>query len=132
MAVHCPSCGLLFRNRFQLGPHRRVCPAPIDNSSVSTSGSTSTVPNVISAPNVISVSVVNVVRVPAGPVPLHVLAQRPARQEEPWGRAVPCVRRARPLRLHLVRDYLPVSMHVHAYCSYYFSCCCFFLCVHTL
>ena len=110
MPVQCQACGLLFYNRFQLGPHRRVCAARTStstgngNDSGSTNGSASSVNNTVTR-----AAAVNVVAVPGPPVQLHVLAQRPARTGEPWGRVVPCARRSRHLRLELVRDYLPVS-----------------------
>ena len=111
MAVQCPTCGVRFHNKFQLGPHRRVCSQtkPEWSDSSSSNGGD----NSVNVAQLIGNNVVNVAEI----APLFELAQRPATTEGPWARVVPS---ARPLgtlrRPELARDYRPVCDVVSTFC----------------
>ena len=74
--VTCNICGVYFTNRYQLGPHTRVCAIPEPDSPGS--------PGIDIAP----VITAPVITGPARPVPLWVLARR---EMPPWGRVTTCV-----------------------------------------
>ena len=130
--MHCEACGLRFYNRFQLGPHRRVCEGShnsaantvdVENVNVDVDVESTDVTVDVENTNAdvdvenahVTVPVENAdATVPvenADPQPLYVLSQRPSNKYEEWGRAVPYARRRRVVRRpHFIRDYTRVSV----------------------
>ena len=100
-----------FHNKFQLGPHRRVCSQTEPECSDSSSSNGGD--NSVNVAQFVGNNVVNVAEI----APLFELAQRPATTEGPWARVVPS---ARPLdtlrRPELARDYRPVCDVVSTFC----------------
>lgn len=104
----CNICGQFFNNRFQLGPHRRVCVAPRKRRCICvlqgcSSGSDSeNEPNVITTP-------VQVVR----QTPEQVCLRACANRERGWETSTPALFVTRPSATSnsMARDYRQVSDH---------------------
>ena len=108
----CEWCRLLFHNRFQLGPHRRVCPMRPEMESVATNdepefhGS-----NVVGASDVVITSPAPTTLLPKPQeISLPGLCARTTCTSQNWGVSRPLVfpRRENTTKL-FIRDYFPVG-----------------------